>query len=183
MPAVQTMPSLYRRLKQIGYDQDFLRRVVLPDWWDDSLAEDPTSRLQAELRVSQRLSLPLADVTNPNKAFQIPDVAAIRLKRAKVGTERADIAPGLIAARNAVALVLPHLQGVPPLPANLTVADLRKWGSCAQCDSGFGRFIGSLLGTWHRRFSFFAAAFGSQEIRRDGILRRQPSGDCSCFGL
>jgi hypothetical protein len=127
MPAVQTMPTLYRRLKQIGYDQAFVRRVVLPDWWDDSLAEDPTSRLQAELRVAQRLSLPLADVTNPNKAFQIPDVATIRLKRAKAGTDRADIAPGLIAARNAVALVLPHLQGVPPLPANLTVAALRKW--------------------------------------------------------
>ena len=121
------MPTLYRRLKQIGYDKDFVRRVVLPDWWDDALAEDPTSRVQIELRVAQRLSLPLTDVADPRKPLQLPDVTSVRLKRAKAGTSRADIAPGLIAARNAVGLVVPHLQGVPPLPANLTVGELRKW--------------------------------------------------------
>lgn len=128
MPAtVPLMPSLLRRLKSIGYDEAFVRRVVLPDWWDDALADDPTSRVQIEMRVAQRLSLPLADVTDPHKALHLPKAAAICLKRAKAGTERANILPGLIAARNAVRLVLPHLRDVPPLPANLTVSDLRRW--------------------------------------------------------
>jgi hypothetical protein len=121
------MPSLLRRLKSIGYDEVFLRRVVLPDWWDDSLADEPTSRVQVELRVAQRLSLPLADVADPRKPLQLPSAADVCLKRAKAGTTRADVAPGLIAARNAVALVLPHLRNVAPLPANLTVGDLRRW--------------------------------------------------------
>lgn len=93
------MPTLFRRLKKIGYDEEFLRRVVLPDWWDDALADDPTSRVQIELRVAQRLSLPLADVANPEKPRQLARATDIRLKRAKAGMERADVLPGLIAAR------------------------------------------------------------------------------------
>jgi hypothetical protein len=129
MPAASAplMPALFRRLTNIGYDEAFVRRVVLPDWWDDSLADDPTSRVQIELRVAQRLSLPLADVADPRKPLQLVKATDVRLKRAKAGTDRADVAPGLIAARNAVALVLPHLRNVPPLPANLTVGDLRRW--------------------------------------------------------
>lgn len=136
--AAPLMPTLFSRLKRIGYDEAFVRRVVLPDWWDDSLASDPTSRVQIELRVAQRLSLPLVDVADPNKALHLPEANTVRLKRAKAGTERADIAPGLIAARNAVALLLPHLRGVPPLPANLTPAGLRKWAlaKCGTVDLG-----------------------------------------------
>lgn len=104
-----------------------MRQVVLPDWWDDVLADDPTSRVQIELRVAQRFSLPLADVANPAKPLQLAPAADIRLKRAKAGTWRADVLPGLIAARNAVSLLLPQLRDVPPLPANLTAADLRRW--------------------------------------------------------
>lgn len=127
MPATIPMPTLIRRLKTIGYDEAFLRRVVLPDWWEDSLAADPTSRVQIELRVAQRLSLPLADVSDPQRPLRLPDTRCVRLKRARAGAVQDEIAPGLIAARNAVALLLPHLRDVPPLPANLTPAALRRW--------------------------------------------------------
>jgi Zn-dependent peptidase ImmA (M78 family) len=125
-PAPQTMPTLFSRLKRIGYDEAFLRTVVLPDWWEDSLAEDATSRVQIELRVAQRLSLPLSHVADPSRPLHLPTATSVRLKRAKAGTERSDVTPGIIAARNAVSLVLPHLRNVPPLPANLTAAELRR---------------------------------------------------------
>lgn len=141
MPAAPLMPTLIRRLKSVGYDEAFLRRVVLPDWWDDSLGADPTSRAQIELRVAQRLSLPLVDVADPRKPLQLPDTRCVRLKRAKVGTGQDEIAPGLIAARNAVALVLPHLQDVPPLPANLTPAALRRWVVTGQGIVDFGALV------------------------------------------
>ena len=121
------MPALLSRLKRIGFDEAFLRQVVLPDWWEDSLAEDATSRAQIELRVAQRLSLPLIDVADPRKPLLLPPATEVRLKRAKAGTERADVTPGIIAARNAVALALPHLRDVPALPANLTASELRHW--------------------------------------------------------
>lgn len=121
------MPDLLRRLKRAGYDEEFLRRVVLPDWWEDSLAEDPGTRWQIELRIAQRLSLSVADLADPRKPLNISNTHGIRLKRAKTGTGREEVAPGMVAARNAVSLLLPHLQGVPPLPAKLTAAGFRRW--------------------------------------------------------
>lgn len=121
------LPGLLRRLKKVGYDAPFLRRAVLPDWWDDSLAQNPASWAQIQLRIAQRLSLPLCDLVDVSKALSLPDVSSIRLKRAKAGTAREDLAAGMVAARNAVRLVVPNLQHLSPLPANLTAAALRKW--------------------------------------------------------
>jgi hypothetical protein len=126
MTATQAMPALFRRLKTVGYDEAFLRRVVLPDWWDDSLAANPVNRAQVELHVAQRLGLPLADLTTSSRPLELPGTKNIRLKRAKAGADRADVAPGMIVARNLAALVLPHLRDVPPLPANLTAATFRQ---------------------------------------------------------
>lgn len=130
MPAsapASPLPGLFRRLKRAGYDDQFLRRAVLPDWWDDSLADNPAAWAQIQLRIAQRLSLPLADILDLSKALARPDVSGIRLKRAKAGTAREDVAPGMVAARNAVRLVVPYLRDLPAMPANLTAAGLRKW--------------------------------------------------------
>ncbi|MBN9691870.1 MAG: hypothetical protein J0M24_16640 [Verrucomicrobia bacterium] len=130
MPTTATaspLRGLFHRLKRVGYDDVFLRHAVLPDWWDDSLAHNPASLAQMQLRIAQRLSLPLGDLVDVSKALSLPDVSAIRLKRAKRGTEREDLAPGMVAARNAVRMVMPHLQNLSPLPANLTAVALRKW--------------------------------------------------------
>lgn len=126
-PVPQGMTTLFRRLKTIGYDKEFLRHVVLPDWWEDSMADNPVSRAQIELRLAQRLSVPLADLADPSCELKVPCTDHIRLKRAKRDADRADVAPGMIVARNSVALVLPHLRDVPPLPANLTASAFRKW--------------------------------------------------------
>lgn len=123
----QGMTTLFRRLKAIGYDKEFLRRVVLPDWWEDSMATNPVSRAQIELRLAQRLSVPLADLADPGCDLELPCTDHIRLMRAKRDTHRTDVAPGMIVARNLVALVLPHLRNVPALPANLTADAFRKW--------------------------------------------------------
>lgn len=121
------MPTLFRRLRAVGFDEDFVRRVVLPDWWDDSLADDPGTRWQMELRIAQRLSLSLEDLSDPDRPLRVAGTHGIRLKRARAGTARSEVSPGMIAARNAVALVLPHLVAVPPLPACLNAPAFRQW--------------------------------------------------------
>jgi hypothetical protein len=52
--------ALFQRLRPLGYDEKFIRRVVLPDWWEDSLAEVPANRALGEMAVSRHLGLPLA---------------------------------------------------------------------------------------------------------------------------
>ena len=125
MPAAKPMPLLYRRLKAIGYDRPFVKRAILPDWWEDKLADDASLRMQMHLRISRRLGLPMKDVADTEKALKLPDVNRVRLKRAKEGTNRDEIAPGIVVARRTVALAVAQLQGMPAFPAHLTAANLR----------------------------------------------------------
>ena len=127
MPAAASLAPLYRRLKTVGFDRGFLQRAVLPDWWDDSLAANATTRSQIELHVAQRLGVPLSQLRDPSQPITLPGTDDVRLKRATGGAKRGDIAPGMIVARRTAAIVLPHLRGVPPLPAHLSVGDLRAW--------------------------------------------------------
>ena len=125
MPAAKPMPSLYRRLKAIGYDRPFVKRTILPDWWEDKLADDASLRMQMHLRISRRLGLPMRDVADADKTLKLPDVNRVRLKRAKAGTNREEIAPGIVVARRTVALAVAQLQEMPAFPAHLTAANLR----------------------------------------------------------
>ena len=45
------MTQLYRRLADAGFNRPFIKDVVLPDWWEDEIAETPvgTSSLTAPL--------------------------------------------------------------------------------------------------------------------------------------
>jgi len=44
MTEKSAMQDLFQRLRKIGFDPDFLRRAVLPDWWEDSLASVAANR-------------------------------------------------------------------------------------------------------------------------------------------
>ncbi len=120
------MPSLYRRLKQIGFDRPFVRRAILPDWWDDKLAEDASLRMQMHLRIARRLGLPMKDVADSTKTLALPEVNSVRLKRARQGSDRDAIAPGIVVARRTVALAISQLHGFPVFPAHLSAAALRS---------------------------------------------------------
>lgn len=121
------MKSLFSRLKEIGYDQAFVRAAILPDWWEDSLANEATSRMQMQIRVARRLGLSLADVADGERALSLPDTKSVRLKRATTGTERDQIAPAIVVARRTVQLAVSELKGLPAFPANLEAADVRSF--------------------------------------------------------
>lgn len=123
--AKSTMPALFRRLRAVGYDRAFLRRAVLPDWWEDSLASDPGIRWQIELRIAQRLSLPVAAVSDPSRPLPAPKAVGARLRRAKKGADVANVAPAMVAARNLVRVLLPHLPPISNPPAGLSAVDFR----------------------------------------------------------
>jgi hypothetical protein len=124
---VQTMPMLFKRLKKIGLDKAFLCSQVLPDWWDDSLAENPGTRTQIQLHLANRLGLPVADIADTTKELRFPDTSHIRLKRAKKDSDREAIAPAMFVTVNSIRPILAELQDVPPMPANLTAAAFRNW--------------------------------------------------------
>lgn len=100
------MTDLYKRLATHGFDQGFVRQFVLPDWWDDSLASIPTNRAIAEGAISRMLRFSLAELADPDQSLSFPDLARLKLKKARKDTEVRDLRSTiLLAEQTATALV------------------------------------------------------------------------------
>lgn len=52
-----SMEALYRKLARAGLDRKFVREVLLPEWWDDSIADSPAGLAEAELRIARALGV------------------------------------------------------------------------------------------------------------------------------
>jgi len=77
------MKDIYDKLSRAGLTSRFVKECVLPDWWDDSLAEVPANRKFAELSIAKLLGVKSADVRNPEKELEITPHMDYRLKHAK----------------------------------------------------------------------------------------------------
>jgi len=54
---VQSLNDIYTKLNHIGYDEKFIRKSVLPEWWDDRDSDDPTDIMRFTTIVSRNLGL------------------------------------------------------------------------------------------------------------------------------
>src|SRR6185503_20382966 len=68
---ILVMNDLYRRLRQAGFDKAFVKRNLLPDWWDDALADVPANRAVAEAAISRMLGFPVAALRNHDQVLEI----------------------------------------------------------------------------------------------------------------
>jgi len=56
---VQSLNDIYTKLNHIGYAEKFIRKSVLPEWWDDRDSDDPTDIMRFTTIVSRNLGLDL----------------------------------------------------------------------------------------------------------------------------
>ena len=49
--------TLMRRLSHAGFKRQFVTTALMPDWWEDSYAQDPAVLPEVEIRVAQSSSL------------------------------------------------------------------------------------------------------------------------------
>jgi len=119
------MRDLYRRLRELGFDADFIRTRILPDWWDDSLASVPANRALAEAAVSRMLGFPIADLRKPDARLKLPATDHVRLKRRQDTTDK-EVAPTILIAERAATAIVRSLKGVPSFVGKLTAASVRE---------------------------------------------------------
>ena len=79
MPYHESMRDLYERLSEVGFDADFVRSRVLPDWWEDELVATPANRALAEAFISRALGIPIGQLSDPSVRLQAPFVNKARL--------------------------------------------------------------------------------------------------------
>lgn len=96
MPA--PMDGLYSRLSRIGYDRAFVRDVMLPDWWEDSLAQNPTNLAIAEISIAKFTGIPVSVLRDPDRELQHPEDFDVRLKRSVTALNDARLCATVIAA-------------------------------------------------------------------------------------
>ena len=54
--ATNPMLNLYRRLQAVGLTRAYIRKIILPEWWDDQAADNPAGYPEASLPTSHAIS-------------------------------------------------------------------------------------------------------------------------------
>ncbi len=122
----KSMADLYRRLKKVGYGPNFVRSVILPDWWEDVCADVPFNRGLAELAISRHLDIPLASLRNTTEELSPAPVAGVRLKTATIGTRVAQVQPAIQVARRFASQLVRACQNLPDFSGSMTAEEVRK---------------------------------------------------------
>jgi Zn-dependent peptidase ImmA (M78 family) len=120
-----SMRDLYERLAKAGIDRAFLRKAVLPPWWEDDLAAIPANRQLAEIYLAQILSLDLEALQSPNRVLDLP-AGRVRFKR----SQRADpkkIQPTAFVARQAGEMLAESIVRLPPYAPATSPLEVRQW--------------------------------------------------------
>jgi len=119
------MRDLYGRLDTVGYERRFVRAHMLPEWWDDSLAQIPANRALAEAAISRVLGLTIKDLRNPNSPLRLPSINTFRLKQRR-GSRPTESLPALVLAQRVAVAVTQALGDVPPFRSTRSADQMRK---------------------------------------------------------
>lgn len=119
------MRDLYARLKRLGYDHEWVRAAVLPDWWDDELARVPFDRASAECAIAGHLSIPVRLLQDPKAELPPYDVSQVCFKR-NTRLEAGRVGPALQVVRRAAELVATRLSEMPQFAAGKTAGQVRS---------------------------------------------------------
>jgi len=118
------MRVLYRRLKAVGFDSRFVRESVLPDWWDDSLAENPANAAIAEMSVARMLGFSVSALRDDGMPLTLPSTSDARLKRT-TDVVPAVLAPAVRVAERVVGNLQPCLVGLPSFTGATSASSAR----------------------------------------------------------
>jgi len=121
----QHIKDLYDRLKGLGFNANFIRATVLPDWWEDSLASVPANRAMAEIAISRLLGLPITDLRKPRASLKFPAMASFRLKRSGRTTHN-EVRAAVLVAEKVAEIAADAMAGLPAFSAAMSAQEIRR---------------------------------------------------------
>lgn len=90
MPVQNPMPALYKRLRQAGIKTAFVKNTILPEWWQDDIAQNFAEYGAALDYIAQGLGIPLKVLYDNDAEIVKPRNYAVKFKKSK-NTQNADI--------------------------------------------------------------------------------------------
>lgn len=113
--ATNPMAAIYRRLRAVGLTTPYVRKMILPDWWDDSVAENPAGYAEGLAYLSRHLGLDLATLRDPSLPVGFRTLGVCKFKKSLNATED-DLALARAMATRAAQLVDIALTEPPQTP-------------------------------------------------------------------
>ncbi len=121
-----SMSDLYARLAATGFDREFIRSIVLPEWWEDSLAGIPANRALAEDAIARHLGMALEDLSRPSVPLRLPTLSHVKFKRHKNKADES-VAPAILVAQRAARIIIDSIPSLPRFEAgSLDPASVRQ---------------------------------------------------------
>ena len=143
-----TFQNLMRRISKAGLKKDFVRRAILPDWWDDSCDDQPDLLPEIEIRVARYFGVSLAAVKDSGSALIVPQYANAQLRRVRdVNKDR--LAPAIHAALRIGAAVVRSARDLKAIPLDLPT-DALTWREQIRHEQGPVKFDQLLDDLWGR---------------------------------
>ncbi len=119
------MRDLYNRLSEVGFDKRFLQEVILPEWWEDSLAAFSFNRAIAESTIAGHLGCKVADLADHKASLALPSTGGELFKRQK-NSDINKLRPTLQIARRAASIIKSSLVNVPDFGGKATAQEIRE---------------------------------------------------------
>ena len=94
--------QIYSRLRAARIDKPYLKRFVLPDWWDDSVAETKMGFRELALRIARAFSIDVRVLLDPEAAIQLSSARC--LFKSNVGSNKDGFATAVSLSMHAASL-------------------------------------------------------------------------------
>ncbi len=135
------------RLGTAGFTKDFVRQVLLPDWWDDTCGLDPRLVQDVQIRVARFLNTPLATILDDREPLGAPSYPGVRLRHAaRLGGSR--IEPAVHAGMQIAAAIIRNL--TEPKEVRLPPRDPIEWHKSMAIPGDPPDLAGAVADLWKR---------------------------------
>ena len=81
--AINPMSKLYHRLRAVDLTKTYVRRMLLPEWWDDAIAVNPAGFEEGLLYLSRHAGLDLATLRDSSRAVAFRQFGDCKFKLSK----------------------------------------------------------------------------------------------------
>jgi hypothetical protein len=81
------MADLYRRLREVGLTRTKVRQFILPDWWEDQVADNPAGFAEGLSFISRHTGLDLASLREAGRQVNFRAAGPCKFKKSKNATE------------------------------------------------------------------------------------------------
>ena len=140
--------TLMRRLSKAGFKREFVTTALLPDWWEESYAQDPSVLPEIEIRVARFLDSPLSEVRDARAPLVPPPFANAQLRRVR-DINRDRLGSAIHAATQVAQAVVRNLKRAEPI--ELPPSDALEWRRILQVAEGGPVQLNDILGDlWGR---------------------------------